>query len=83
MDKLQFLTFIFAVLLANSCNELLSNYRYISHFSILNIAPVCHIRLSKIKTLTLCQVLGTNIYNIHHCAKIHQKWSNICRDIGT
>ena len=46
MDKLQFLGLIFAVLLSKSCNVLLCNY--LSSFSILKIAVVCHIRLSKI-----------------------------------
>ena len=61
------------------CNVLSCNYTiYWSSFSILNIAVVRHIRLSKIKTLTLRQVLGTNI---NHRAKFHQKCSNICWDI--
>ena len=44
--------------------------------SILKIAAVRYIRLSK--TLTLRQVLETNM---HRCAKFHQKWSNSCRDM--
>ena len=71
MDKPKFLIFIFAVLLSNLCNVLLCNYRiYLGSLSMLNIAAVRHIRLSKIKTLTLCQVLGTNM---HHCAKFCPK----------
>ena len=55
MDKLQFLIFIFAVLLPNLCNVLLCNYRiYLSNSSILSIAAVRHTRQSKIETLTLC-----------------------------
>jgi len=42
------------------------------------IAAVRYIRLSKIKTLTLRQVLETNM---HRSAKFHQKWSNSCRDM--
>ena len=38
MDKLQFLIFIFVVLLPNLCNVLLCNYRiYLSSFSILKL----------------------------------------------
>jgi len=44
--------------------------------SILKIAAVRYIRLSK--TLTLRQVLETNM---HRSAKFHQKWSNSCRDM--
>ena len=44
----------------------------------LNIAAVRDIRLSKIKTLTLRQVLGTNV---HYRAKFHPKQSNTCKDI--
>ena len=74
MDKLQFLIFIFAVLLPNLCNVLLCNYRtYLSSLglSILSTAAVRHTRLSKIKTLTLRQVLGANY--MHHRAKFHPK----------
>jgi len=47
-----------AVLLPSLCNALLSNNRiYLSNFSILKIAAVCHIRPLKIKTLILRQVL--------------------------
>jgi len=49
-----------AVLLPDLCNALLSNNRiYLSSFLILQIAAVCHIRLLKIKTLILRQVLGS------------------------
>ena len=49
-----------AVLLPDLCNALLRNNRiYLSSFLILQIAAVCHIRLSKIKTLILRQVLGS------------------------
>jgi len=75
MDKLQFLIFrlYFAVLLPSLCNVLLCNYS----LSVLNIAAARHIKQSKIKTLTLRQVLGTII---HHRAKFHQNRSNGCRD---
>jgi len=52
---------------------------YLSSFSILSIAAVCHIRLSKIKTSTLHQILGTDVY---HCAKFHQNRANTCRDVA-
>jgi len=49
MDKLQFLALIFAVLLSKLCNVLLCNYKiYLSSFSILELAALRHIRLSKI-----------------------------------
>ena len=55
MDKLQFLVWIFAVLLSKLCNVLLRNYKiyYLSSISILKIASLCHIKLSKIKNLNL------------------------------
>jgi len=60
MDKLQFLIFIFAVLLPDLYGVLLCNYRiYLSSLSMLNTVAFCHIRLSKIKTLTLHQVLAS------------------------
>jgi len=79
MDKLQFFIFMFAVLLSKLCSVSLCNYRlYFSSFSILKISAVRHIRLSKIKILTLRQALGTNM---HHCAKFHQNRSNGSRDM--
>ena len=49
-DKLQFLALIFAVLLSKLCNVLLCNYKiYLSSFSILELAALRHIRLSKTK----------------------------------
>jgi len=76
MDKLQFLIFMFAVLLSKLCSVSLCNYRiYFSSFSILKISAI---RLSKIKILTLRQALGTNM---HHCAKFHQNQSNGSRDM--
>jgi len=48
MDKLQFLVQIFAVLLSKLCNVLLCKI-YLSSFSILKIAALRYIRLTKIK----------------------------------
>jgi len=54
----------FAVLLPNLCNMSLCNYRiYLSSFSILKIAAVRHMTLSKIKSLTLHEVLETRMHN--------------------
>ena len=79
MDKLQFLIFTM-ILLPNLCNVLLCNYRiYLSSLSMLNIVAVRHIRLSKIRTLTLRQVLRTNM---HHRTKFRKDRSNRCGDIS-
>ena len=79
MDKLQFLVLIFAVLMSKLCSVSLCNYRiYLSGFSILKLSAVHHIRLSKIKILTLRQALGTNM---HHRAKFHHNRSNSSRDM--
>ena len=64
----------------NLDNVLLCNYRiYLSSLSMLNTAAVRQTRLSKIKTLTLRQVLGANM---HHHTKFHQNRSNGCRDMA-
>jgi len=78
MDKLLFLIFIFAVLLSKWCIVSLCNYViYLSGFSIPKTAAIGHIRLPKIKTLTLPvrQVLETDV---HHRPKFHQNRSNAC-----
>ena len=75
MDKLQFLVFLFAVLLSKLCNVSLCNYRIcLSSFSILKIS-VRYVRLSKIKTLTLHRVLETNM---RHRIKFRNGRSNRC-----
>ena len=62
LTYLHFLILMLAVLLPHLCNVLLCNYRiYLSSFSILKI-PVLHTRLQEIKTLTLRQVLETNMH---------------------
>ena len=76
VDKLQFLICTFSVLLSKLCNVSLCNYIYwiyLSSFLILETATVCHIRLSKIKTLH--QVPGTNM---HQSAKFRNDRSNSC-----
>ena len=54
-------------------------YTIFKQFLILRIAAVHDIRLSKIKTLTLRQFLGTNV---HHRTKFHQNRSNSYRDMA-
>jgi len=51
---------------------------YLSSLSILKIVAVCHVRLLKIHTLTLRQVLGTNM---HHRTKFCKDQSNHCGDM--
>jgi len=85
MDRVQFLIFVFAVLLPNLCNALLCNYRIsllnTFSFSILEIAAVSHIRLSKFKLkLTFRQVLRTNM---RHCTIFRKDRSNRCGDRPT
>ena len=59
VDKLQFLVLIFAVLLSKLCNALLwNNEIYLSIFSILKIAALRHIKLSKIKKLNFTSGSG-------------------------
>ena len=83
MDKLQFLVWIFAVLLSKLCNVLLRNYKiyYLSSISILKIASLRHIKLSKIKHLNftsrardqfalLCQISSK-------CVKELQRYSDL------
>jgi len=79
LDKLQFLVFIFAALLPDLCSVSLCNYRiYLSSFFDSQDCG-CTTILSKIKTVTLGQVLRTNM---HHSAKFYQNRSIGCRDMA-
>jgi len=55
---------------------------YLSSLSILKIVAVCHVRLLKIHTLTLRQVLGTNMHHRTKFCKDHVKplrrYANYC-----
>jgi len=76
MDKLQFIN-LYLLFYFQVCVLLLRNFKAVFRFSILRMWAV--VTLSKIKTLSLRQVLWTNM---HHLAKFYQKWSNICRDMA-
>ena len=62
------------------CCCVITEYISAVFFSILKIAAVRRIRLSKIKTLTLRQVVGTNV---HRRAKISSKMAERHRDMAT
>ena len=80
MDKLQFIVLIFAVLLSKLCNVLLCKYKvYLSSFSILQMAAICHIRLSKIKSLNFTS--GAGDQHTSPC-QFNTNRSNSCRDMA-
>ena len=71
---------IFAVLLSTLCNVILCNYKiYLSSFSILKVAAVRHIRLSKIKNLNFTSALGTNVLSVPNFVNIGQTVAEISR----
>jgi len=55
------------------CSEVTVNSP-MNPWTTIKIAAVRHIRLTKITSLTLRQILGTDM---HHCAKFEQKRSNV------
>jgi len=75
----QWITAVFsiniAVLLSKLCDVLLCNYKiYLRSFSILTIAVICYIRLSRIT-----RRLGINM---HHCAKFHENRPKMLQRYG-